>query len=70
MGTNGKDVPSETTQSLRRRTVKLVEKTKVHPRESFDEAVARLLEEHELLGRIQREHPSVVATARQASAAT
>jgi hypothetical protein len=59
----------ETTQSLKRRTVRLVEGTKVHPRESFDEAVARLLQERTALQLIERKDPELVATARRQAVA-
>jgi hypothetical protein len=59
----------DTTQSLKRKTVKLVDATKVHPRESFDEAVARLLQERAALLSIERKDPELVADARRGVAA-
>jgi hypothetical protein len=59
----------DTTQSLKRKTVRLVELTKVHPRESFDEAVARLLLERAALLSIERKDPDLVADARRGVAA-
>jgi hypothetical protein len=54
----------ETTQSLRRNTVNRVEKTKQHPRETFDEAVARLVDERAALLLIERKDPHLVLQAR------
>jgi hypothetical protein len=50
----------ETTASLKRRTLKRVENTKIHPRESFDEAVTRLLEDRAVVQEIARKDPELV----------
>lgn len=68
MDGHGGSRSEETTQSLRRRTVRRVEETKAHPRESFDEAISRLLVDHAALTEIQSRHPDLVANARRAIA--
>jgi hypothetical protein len=54
----------ETTASLKRRTLKRVEGVKVHPRESFDEAISRLLVEKAALDLIARKDPELADRAR------
>jgi hypothetical protein len=56
----------ETTQTLKRKTVRRVDDTKIHPRESFDEAVVRLLDEHLVLQAIAQKDPLVVEATRRA----
>jgi hypothetical protein len=55
----------ETTQTLKRKTVQRVEKTKAHPRETFDEAVERLLDDHRVLNAIAQKDPLVVESFRR-----
>jgi hypothetical protein len=54
-----------TTQTLRRKTVKAVDSTKTHPRETFEDAVARLVHEHTLLAVIRETHPGAVEQAQR-----
>ena len=58
-----------TTQTISRGTVKEVERTKSHPRETFDEAVGRLVEDHRVLEEIRRKAPELVESARRSAGA-
>jgi hypothetical protein len=49
--------------------VKEVERTKSHPRETFDEAVGRLVEDHRVLEEIRRKAPELVESARRSAGA-